>query len=147
MKSEFPLCLARGLVGAAMGGVIGFWIFYFLFENQGFYQPIIPAALVGVGFELAARKKHIAFGFLCAALGLMACLISEWRAFRPFNSFSEFLWKFKDEGTESFLLIGLGVLIAFWFGWGRDPKQIPMEQGQAKETASTNNEPAKPPFD
>ena len=43
-----------GLVGAIIGGVLGFYTFGWLFEH-GFYGLMIPGALLGLGCSLLAQ--------------------------------------------------------------------------------------------
>ncbi|NJN05747.1 MAG: hypothetical protein HC814_04360 [Rhodobacteraceae bacterium] len=38
--------LARGLIGAVLGGVVG-WFAFFWIANQGFYMLALPGGLLG----------------------------------------------------------------------------------------------------
>lgn len=115
----FPLKnLLLGLIGAIVGAVVGVWVFI-LVVQQGFYSPI-PGALTGLGFGLAARYRHIVFGLLSAFIGLIAGLAAEWLAFKDKLGFAEFLQSMKDEPVMTWIMLILGVILAFSFGVGRE---------------------------
>jgi hypothetical protein len=60
-----------GLVGAIVGGVLGFYTFGWL-VYYGFYGLMIPGAFLGLGCSLAASHPSTTRGILCgiAAIGL-----------------------------------------------------------------------------
>jgi hypothetical protein len=117
--SDLPIKnLALGLVGAIVGGAIGCFIFQWV-ADQGFYAPI-PGAMVGIGFSLAARKRHQIFGFICGVLGLVAGLAAEWMTFKSDKSPMEFLESLAKEPAMTWIMLVLGVVLAFSFGVGRD---------------------------
>lgn len=123
--TNFPIKnLMFGLVGAVAGGFAGMFVSDWM-KSQGFYSPIIPAALVGLGFGLAARKRNVAFGVISMLLGGVFMLLSEWRCFNSNASFPEFIVRFKDEGTVTFVLFAIGLLMAFSFGKGRENDGAP----------------------
>ena len=43
-----------GIVGAVIGGVLGFYTFRWL-RGQGFYGLMVPGALIGSGLQLAGQ--------------------------------------------------------------------------------------------
>ncbi len=48
-----------GLAGAAVGGVLGFYIFGWMFE-RGWYGLMIPGAFLGLGCSMLARHPSLA---------------------------------------------------------------------------------------
>ena len=49
----------RGVVGAAIGGAIGFYAFKWLLI-QGYYGLALPAILLAIGFAMGARRVSAA---------------------------------------------------------------------------------------
>ena len=106
-----------GLVGAVVGGALGFFIFSWLW-NRGFYGLMIPGALLGLGCSLLARHFSMARGVLCGVAALGLALFTEWW-FQPFDadhSLSYFLTHVKDLTGTTLLMTGIGAIIAFWVG-------------------------------
>lgn len=110
--------LILGIVGAVIGGIVGFFIFKWV-ARQGFYAPI-PGAFVGIGFGLAARRYHPMFGIISAILGLIAGLVAEWMTFRSEASLPDFVDAMRNESPITWVMIGLGVVLAYSFGAGRN---------------------------
>jgi hypothetical protein len=106
-----------GLVGAIVGGVLGFYTFGWLLEH-GFLGLMIPGALLGLGCSLLARHTSIVRGAFCAIAALGLSFLSDWW-FEPFNadaSLPYFLSHTMDLGPIRLLMIGFGSLIAYWVG-------------------------------
>lgn len=124
--------LLRGLVGAALGGVLGYFIFEWILR-QGFYAMALPGAAVGLGFGLLARERSIMHGVICAVLGLGLGLVLEWRFF-PFikdDSFSFFISHVHQLKPLSQMMIVMGGIFACWFGIGRSGTQREASQDVA----------------
>src|SRR5262245_30564876 len=103
------------LVGAIVGGVVGFYTFGWL-VGQGFYGLMIPGALLGLGCGLGAQHHSLGRGLLCGAAALPLALFSEWW-FLPFNadkSWSFFIGHLTNLQPLTWLMAGAGALIAFW---------------------------------
>jgi hypothetical protein len=127
--------LVLGLLGAVLGGALGYFVFLWGLR-QGFYIIALPATLLGAGCGLLSRHRSIARGVLCGIAGLALGLYAEWRAF-PFKadeSLGYFLTHLKDLRPFTLLLIGLGGLLAFYFG-----------QGHLKGSGGGDQEPPKTP--
>jgi hypothetical protein len=106
-----------GLVGAIIGGVLGFYTFRWLFEH-GFYGLMIPGALVGLGCSLLAQHPSSARGLLCGAAALGLGIFTEWK-FRPFaadESFSYFMSHLTQLSPVTYLMLGVGTVISGWIG-------------------------------
>jgi hypothetical protein len=108
---------AMGLVGASIGGVLGFYTFGWLF-GQGFYGLMVPGALLGLGCSLLAQHQSTTRGILCGLAALGLGLYTEWR-FRPFNadeSLKYFLTHLTALSSVTLLMIVVGAVIAYWVG-------------------------------
>jgi hypothetical protein len=106
-----------GLVGATIGGVLGFYTFRWL-VGQGFYGLMIPGALLGLGCSLLAQHPSPARGVVCGLAALALGLVIEWNFF-PFNadgSLSYFLKNVTSLKPVTLLMIGVGAFLAYWMG-------------------------------
>src|SRR6186997_1553607 len=106
-----------GLTGAAIGGVVGLYIFGWIFR-QGFYGLMIPGALLGLGCGLLARHPSLARGVACGLAALALGLYTEWK-FAPFKadeSFGYLIAHTPELKPITLVMIAVGALIAFWLG-------------------------------
>jgi hypothetical protein len=112
------------IAGAAIGGTIGFFIFFWI-AKRGFYGMIIPGGLLGIGAGLA-RSRSLALAVACGVSALMLGLFTEWR-FQPFRadgSFSYFLKHVMERDMVTLGMITVGGFIGFWGPYrGKEPKQ------------------------
>lgn len=118
--SRTPLTLLRGLGGAILGGILGYFAFRWL-ARHGYYGLAIPGALLGLGASLAARAKSLPLGIACGIAALALGILAEWLAF-PFvkdKSFTFFLTHLHHLSSPTLLMLALGTALAFWFGQGR----------------------------
>ena len=109
--------LCKGLCGAAIGSVVGYFGFIWLYNN-GFYAMILPGAALGAGFGFLSQTSSKANGALCVSLAIVLGLFSEWRIapFEADDSFVFLVTHFYELGTVELIMIGFGGLFAFWFG-------------------------------
>jgi hypothetical protein len=115
------LGLVRGVGGAVLGAVLGYWVFVWLLWH-GFYALILPGTLLGLGFGLFSRRQSTWWGIGCGVLGVAMGVFSEWRT-APFvedGGLLFFLSHLYQLRPPAIVLILLGGLFAFWFGVGRD---------------------------
>jgi len=110
----------RGLLGAIIGGGVG-WFAYFWLLDQGYDGLMIPGALVGVGFNLLSTRSAWSFGFACAVMGLGLMLVCEWQSLANFHDgpFLDFLSNLHKLNTPNKIMLAAGTLMAFWIGKGR----------------------------
>ncbi|MBN2271216.1 MAG: hypothetical protein JXN61_11420 [Sedimentisphaerales bacterium] len=111
----------HGLAGGVGGGVLGYFLFMVI-AGQGFYAIVLQGALVGIGCGSLSGRKSTRLGIVCAILGLAAGILSEWR-FAPFaedESLSFFLTHLHKNSGVPLVLIGIGIICAFYFGRGRE---------------------------
>jgi hypothetical protein len=107
------------LIGAALGGVLGHYLFRWIL-TQGFLAAVVPGAFVGLGCAAFSRRTSVLRGVLCAIAGIGVGLFSAWTAFGPADvGFKEFAIGFDEylsRVTE--VMIALGGLVSFWLGQG-----------------------------
>lgn len=110
---------ALGILGAFVGGSVGWFLFGLLFGN-GFYALALPGVFVGLGFGQLARLRNSAAGVFCAVFAAILMLMCEWR-YRPWladDSFGYFFSHLHELTTATLLFLAIGVAFAFWFGKG-----------------------------
>jgi hypothetical protein len=105
---------AMAIVGAIVGGAIGYAIFAWLLTN-GLYGLIIPGGLLGIGAGLA-KSKSLTIAILCGVAALLLGLFCEWRffAFNLDSSFGYFLAHFYQLKLVTLIMILAGAAIGFW---------------------------------
>ncbi len=120
-ESRRPQTIALGLLGAAIGGGMGYFTFFWA-ARQGFYALILPPALLGLTAGYFARCRSTPLAILCAVAGLALGLYTEWR-FAPFRtdpSFPYFLTHLHQLKPFTLLSLALGVLGCYRFALGAD---------------------------
>jgi hypothetical protein len=119
-----------GLVGAAIGGAVGYFAFFWILR-YGFYAGVLPGALVGLGGGLLSRERSWLRGAILGLAGLALGLYAEWK-FAPFvadESFTFMLTHILEKSPVKLFMLGLGAFFAFW--WGRDTIASPFNQRKA----------------
>ena len=104
-----------GLVGAVIGGTVGFYTVDWL-RGQHLYGLIIPGAFLGLGCSLLAQHPSTIRGIVCGVAALGLGLYTEW-SFWPFNadeSLSYFLKNVSSLKPVTLLMIGIGAIVAYW---------------------------------
>lgn len=116
------IALVRGLAGAIVGGVAGYYAFRWLGKN-GMLAPMLPGVLVGLGAGWAARRRIVVLGVICGIAAIVLGVFSEWMRspFAKDESFAFFVANITKLDNAMFKLGGmlLGAAAAFWFGQGR----------------------------
>jgi len=120
-----------GLIGAAIGGVLGFYTFGWL-EHHGFYGLAIPGAFLGLGCGLLAQHRSRARGILCAVAALGLSLFTEWKFhyFLEDNSFTFMLTHLKDKSPVTWLMTAIGTIVAYWVGQDAGFRVLPWSRAQ-----------------
>jgi hypothetical protein len=112
--------LLRGLVGALVGGHLGFLLFWFL-AKQGLYSSMVPGILLGMVAGFAARGRSQVLGVICLVAAIPLTIFAEWFVF-PFvkdDSFVFFLSNLHQLKPIKLIMMALGIAGAYWFGQGR----------------------------
>jgi hypothetical protein len=112
---------AIGFVAAAAGGVIGYFVFFWM-ARQGFYTLIIPPALLGLAGGLAIRSRSQLFGILCGIAGLASALFIEWRFELKFadKSFAYFLAHLHECKPLTLIMLLIGTVISYRLALGME---------------------------
>ncbi len=121
-----PLTLLRGLVGALLGAVVGYFAFA-LVVRFGFVIVALPGALVGIGCGLATGRRSPPAGVLAGIIALALSIFIEWKFFHfpvmADDSFGYFIRHLHETPSQTQVMIALGTLGGIWFGWGRSNPQ------------------------
>ena len=114
----------RGMVGAAVGGAIGYFAFLGLL-NYHLYAGVLPGVLVGFGFGLFSGQRSLIYGFLCGLLALALGLFIEWKFFDNKENLLHIITHIQDIKFYHLIHYGLGSLGSLWFGigWWRRKKK------------------------
>ena len=124
-ESSQPRTIALGLLGAALGGCLGYFAFFWI-ARQGFYALLLPPALLGLGAGLCARGRSVFLAVICSVAGLALGLFTEWRL-APFvadDSLAYFITHVHTLKPITMIMLGLGVFLSYRFALGRDTKRI-----------------------
>jgi hypothetical protein len=128
MNTKTPLqALALGLLGAVVGGIVGYFLFIWI-VRQGFYALMLPGAFLGWGAGLCARIRSVPLAIICTAAGLVLGIVAEWRS-RPFivdDSFTYFIAHLHDLRPFTLLMIALGAYFSYRFSVGRERSDVPV---------------------
>lgn len=109
----------RGIVGAIVGGVIGFLLFKWLL-SQGFYAGMLPGGFIGAGFGIgAARHMGWAAAILCATGGLVFGCWADAATNDPAQNLWEYIGDYPLIPNSNKIMIALGALASGWFARGR----------------------------
>jgi len=122
-ESRQPKTIALGLLGAAIGGGVGYFAFFWA-ARQGFYALVLPPALLGLTAGYFARCRSTPLAIVCAIAGLALGLYTEWQR-APFiadKSFPYFLIHVHQLKPFTLLMLVLGVFMCYRFALGVDRK-------------------------
>ena len=123
----------RGLIGAAVGGAVGYFAFGWLL-NQGFYAVALPGVLLGIGAGMLPQRQSIAFSIMCGVAALVLGLLAEWR-YVPYiadKSLRYFLEHLPDLQPVTMIMIALGSFAGFWFS--RKPSRHSSNDSESRST-------------
>ncbi len=120
--SNQPQTIALGLLGAAIGGCIGYFAFFWI-ARQGFYALALPPAFLGYGAWLCVRRRSTVLAAICAVAGLCLGLFTEWRFTR--GSLSFFLTHLHYLTPITMIMLAFGTFLSFRLALGREtaPKE------------------------
>jgi hypothetical protein len=126
MKDSNPqLTIVLGLIGAAIGGTVGYFAFFW-FASQGFYALILPPGLMGLAAGFCARGRSTVLALICGIAGLMLALFTEWK-FAPFaadDSLAWFMTHLYQLKPVTLLMVGLGAVFSFRLAQGFDQRDV-----------------------
>ncbi len=113
--SRYLISHLLGLVGAALGGVAGFYLYCWI-VSRGLVGGMIPGAFLGLGCGLLARHPSYARGVVCGIAGLLLGFFADWYTNLTTKTFWEYLQDLKSVNQVYLLMILFGAVIAFWIG-------------------------------
>lgn len=116
-----PATITSGLLGAAVGGCLGYFAFFWI-ARQGFYALILPPGLLGFSAGLCARRRSIPLASICGVAGLALGLFTEWQ-FAPFLADSSLLYFITHIHTLkplTLIMLALGAFFSYRLALGRD---------------------------
>lgn len=111
----------RGIAGALIGAVVGYFAFSFV-VGHGLYAMILPGACVGLACGYLSRVESKTLGIIAAIVGLAVSVLSEAHQF-PFikdKSLTYFITHIHEVLPMHLVMMALGTAFAFWFGRGRE---------------------------
>ncbi len=111
-QSEKLKTLSLGALGAVIGGVVGYYIFYWALR-QGFYAIVLPIGFVGLGAGLCTKLRYMPLAVGCAVAGLGLGLFLEWRLSSANDGFGHFLANLHHRPAMSLIMIALGVYLCY----------------------------------
>ena len=132
-----------GLVGAAIGGVLGFYTFGW-FWSQGFYGLMIPGAFLGLGCSLLARHPSIVRGIVvrrCRARAVALHRVEVRARSSPTPACSISYSHVKDLSPVTLLMIGVATFIAFWVGGDAGFRGISLSGRPARPAGASSKLP------
>jgi hypothetical protein len=109
----------RGVAGAVVGGILGFFTFRLLLQ-MGLSALAAPGEFLGMGCSYLSRIRSWPLGIFCGIAALGLGIFSEWNS-APFledDSFGFFLRNLGGLGGGTKLMILLGTALGGWFGLG-----------------------------
>lgn len=111
--------IARGLVGAAIGGAVGYFAFGWVL-GYGLYAMILPGAALGFGFATLAGERNRINGIISAVLATGLGLFTEWRyfSFVADDSFGYFVSHIHKLTPITLIMIAVGSALAYWSAGG-----------------------------
>jgi hypothetical protein len=133
--SRYLISNLLGLIGAALGGVAGFYTYRWVL-SYNLIGGMIPGAFLGLGCSLLARHPSVARGVVCGVAGLLLGFFTDWYTNLTQQTFWEYLLDMKSINRVILLTIAIGTLIAFWLG--KDAGML----GRSRLVASPGGQPA-----
>jgi hypothetical protein len=127
-KSGAAVNAIRGLAGAALGGVAGYFLFAWLYSH-GFVAFLVPGTLIGLGCGIFVQRRNLALAIVCGLAALALGVFTRWKFDASIfsNDFFEFVKHLDRLSTVTLVMLGLGGFAGFWFALGtrgrRDPRE------------------------
>jgi hypothetical protein len=111
--------LVLGLIGAAVGAVLGYFAFAWILYYH-FYGLILPGAFMGLGAGLLGRRPSRLRGIVVGLAAVPFSLFCHWSQVKFVNdpSLKFFVAHLGDLGPVTWGMTVLGAIFAYW--WGGD---------------------------
>jgi hypothetical protein len=126
--------IVLGLIGAAVGGCLGYFAFFWI-ARQGLYALLVPPALLGLAAGLCAWKRSSILATVCGIAGLALGLFTEWR-FAPFiadPSLSYFITHVHQLRPLTLIMLAVGAVLSYRLalGYSQPTPSAPASKGQS----------------
>jgi hypothetical protein len=126
--------IALGLIGAAAGGFLGYFAFFWI-ARQGLYALLVPPALMGLVAGLCAWDRSSILAIICGIAGLALGLFTEWR-FAPFiadSSLGYFITHVHQLRPLTLIMLAVGPVLSYRLalGYSRPTPSAPASKGQS----------------
>lgn len=130
MRSNPAVSFALGLIGAIVGGVVGYYAFFWI-ASQGFYALILPTALVGIFAGFCSFERSELLAAVCSVSGLALGLFIEWKLapFKADGSLSYFIKHVHELNPITLIMLAVGTFLSFRFALGA---RTPASNSQAE---------------
>jgi hypothetical protein len=114
----------RRLVGAAVGGGLGYALFWWQ-QQTGIWIVAATGIGLGLGAGLGARSRSTKWGLLMGLVALAYTLIVAWQhyPFRADKSLFEFVGTIPQRSANEMWTYLAVLLAGFWFGMGRNRRK------------------------
>ena len=115
--------LVLGLIGAAIGGAVGYFILFWMLK-KGYYALVLPPSLMGLAAGFCARGRSVLLAILCGIAGLSLALFIEWKlsAFEVDRSLFYFLTHVHRVNQVDLIVLIVGPILGFRLALGFDQK-------------------------
>ena len=125
-KSGAMVNVIRGLAGAALGGAAGYFLVGWLLR-RGYYAPMLPGVLVGLGCGVFVERRNMPLAVLCGVAALALGVFTRWKQDASVYStdFVQFVLHLDRLRTGTLVMLALGGLCGFWFALGTRSGQKP----------------------
>lgn len=116
----------RRLLGAALGGAIGYGAFL-LIEAQEYRALAVVGACLAIGAGLGATRRRLGWGVIIAVLAVVVTILVEWHhyPFRSDESLTYFVTHIASVSTNSKITYAAVAAAGLWFGMGRNRRPRP----------------------
>jgi len=134
--SQLVLPYVRGIMGVAVGGVMGYVLTYWL-TMHGLLATMLPGLAVGMGCGwLSGTRSHV-LGALAGAASLAISVVVTWQVFpfRDDESFLFFVLHLHKVHTWMVVMIVFSGACGYWFGLGRRFSYRPIHDPRGKQGA------------
>lgn len=116
-----PMPFLLGIVGAAVGAILGGFLFQ-LALTQGIYMLALPGAIIGLACGYASRIRSVPLAAICGCIAACLGVYLQWKHFDFVDGEDTILYLIQNAHrlpVSTLFMYVLGVVFAAWFGLGR----------------------------
>ena len=120
MQDNEATAVAKGIAGAAIGGILGYAIFYGI-AQVGFYAVLFIGFGVGNGFSYGYRRSSQVASIACGVVALIVSVVADWHV-RSNQGLVDHVKNLQDDGVFLLAMIALSGLAGYWCSRDRAAK-------------------------